>query len=587
MVFSFDNLIGLYSFLALIPLIIIYLIKPKPNTLKVPSLMFLMKRINTSTSQSLFRYFQRDILFYIQLLILLLLCFSIAQPILTLNRDVFSSNIVFIIDVSASAKVTETNGQTRLDIAKNKIKDLETSKNSLILLKSYPVVALQDVSSRELNNYLDRLEATDDTSDVASAITLASDLLITNKGRVVVVSDLIESKGIGANVAKNVLNSRGIPVDFYDTKSTNRSNVGIVDMVINGETANLYVKNYNTDIKKISLKVNNDTNILNIKSNSVEPFVFNVKGKITNVEILDKDDFNVDNKVTILRPYSDKIKVLLISNNPSKYLKAVLKSIDGVELTIAEPPVIPKGDFDLYVINNVDKDKLVVDTFGAIKRDLSDNGKAVIVLSQNNIEKINFEGLVPFTFGNLVNGGNAVVDQTNRFTKDIDFASVNKIYNISNFGDEIVSANNISVISLFNLGRGRIVYYGILDDKSDFKITPSYPVFWSNLVYYLVGRDDLNDVNLKTGFLYTDGNESKTLDKMGVYTVNDKTISVNLLNEKESDINYVGDNINSTVNHKLETVKTKVDYDLDILISILAILLVLFEFIYIKFRGEI
>ncbi len=587
MMFSFNNIFGFYAFLALVPLIIIYLIKPKPNTLKVPSLMFFMKRANSSTSQSLFRYFQKDILFFIQLFILLLLSFSITQPILTLNRDVFSSNIVFVVDVSASSKVTYANGQTRLDISKEKIKDLATSKNSLVLLKSYPIVALHDVSRSELNNYINRLEATDDISDIASAIALAGDLLANDKGRVVVLSDFIESKGINPEVAKNVLNSRGIPVNFYNTKKDNLSNVGIVDVVINEETVNLYIKNYNNETNKISLRVNNDINILNIKPNNVEPFVFNVKDQFTNVEILDSDNFNIDNKVIILRPYSDVIKVLLISNHPSKFLKAALTSIEDVKLTIAEPPVIPKGDFDLYIINNVDKDKIVVDTFGAIKRDIEENGKSVIITSQNGLDQIDFEGLILINFNNVTLGGNAVIRQNNRFTKDLDFASVSLIYNLSNQGDSIVSVNNISIISLFNLGKGKAAYYGIMDDKSDFKITPSYPVFWSNFIYYLIGRDNLNDVNLKTGYLYNDGNESKTLDKSEIYEINGRKLSVNLLNERESDINYVSEGVNNDVNYKLETVKTNVDYDLNMFISILVILLVFFEFIYIKFRGEV
>ena len=77
MLFEFGNTLGWLAFLSLIPLIIIYLIKPKPTKLKVPSLMFFMKRTNTSTAQSLFRRFQNDLLFLIQLLVLLLLAFSV------------------------------------------------------------------------------------------------------------------------------------------------------------------------------------------------------------------------------------------------------------------------------------------------------------------------------------------------------------------------------------------------------------------------------------------------------------------------------------------------------------------------------
>src|SRR3989344_1451990 len=177
MLFDIGNNLGWYAFLSLIPFIILYLIRPKPTKLKVPSLMFFMKRVSSSTTQSLFRYLQKDLLFFIQLLVLLLLAFSMVDPSFLLNRDVVSGNIVFVIDVSASSQVIEMGNKTRFEIAKEKIKDLATTRNSLVLLKSSPIMALQDVSRSELVRYLDRLNPTDDSSDVAAAISLAGDML--------------------------------------------------------------------------------------------------------------------------------------------------------------------------------------------------------------------------------------------------------------------------------------------------------------------------------------------------------------------------------------------------------------------------
>jgi len=315
---------------------------------------------------------------------------------------------------------------TRLDMAKEKIKNLATSSNSLVLLKSSPVVALQNVNSRTLSRYLDRLEATDDTSDVAAAISLAGDLLNKNKGRVVVASDFISSKGVSVDVAKNILESRGIPVDFVDTKTSLKNNVGISDMIIRGEEISLYVKNFNNVSKDISLKINKNTNNIHLNPLSVEPFVFNLVDNMTNAEIVEKDDFMMDNKVVITRPYSDKIKVLLISNNPSKFLKAVLNSIDGVVLTLSEPPIIPDGKFDVYIFDNVDRNKIVVDNFGSIMREIRDNGGSAVVVAQQDSDEINYEGLIPMKINSLISGGSISVEQTNKFTKDVEVVMHNR-----------------------------------------------------------------------------------------------------------------------------------------------------------------
>lgn len=588
MLFEFGNNLGWYAFLVLIPFIILYLIRPKPVKLKVPSLMFFMKRTSTSTAQSLFRHFQNDLLFFIQLLVLSLLALSIVDPSLILNRDVVSSNIVFVIDMSASSQVFEDGNLTRFDIAKEKVEDLATTRNSLVLLKSYPVVALENVGRSELVRYLDRMGPKDDTSDVAAAISLAGDMLSDKKGRVVVVSDFIESKGVDADVAKNVLESRGITVDFIDTKKSKRNNVGIVNMAINGEDVNIYVKNYNEIPNEVSLKVNNEIHNLNIGPGDVEPFVFNVESNLTKINILNNDDFMLDNSIAVLKPYSDTIKILFVTNKRSKFLSAALNSIEGVDVTFAEPPIVTEGDFDIYLISDVDKNKLVIDTFGSIGEQIN-NGKAVIVAAQKNSRNIDYEGLLPFEFGNLVEGGNANAEQINKFTKDIDFGNVRHVYELINSPDgTVVSVNNNNVVSLYGVGNGKFVYYGIMEDESDFKLTPGYPIFWNNLIYSLVGRGDLNEVNLRTGQVIDFGNESKTLDKIGIYNLQGKDIVVNLINERESDINYVDNGTRlEYITDDLDVVKSDVDYKLDVYIALLVLLLVLLEFIYIKFRGEI
>src|SRR3989338_832771 len=232
MVFEFLNNLGWFAFLSLIPFIIIYLIKPTPSTLKVPSLMFFMQHTKQSKAASWLKYLFRDLLFLLQLLVLLLLSFTITQPFFSAFTDVVSDNIVFVLDTSASSKVLEDKDLSRFDIAKEKIEEFATSENSLVLLKSEPILALQGVSKGELKRYLSRLEPSDDVTDISSAISLAGTLLEKDQGRIVVVSDFANSKGSDFINSKSLVESKGVDVDLVDTKISNRSNLGIVDMII-------------------------------------------------------------------------------------------------------------------------------------------------------------------------------------------------------------------------------------------------------------------------------------------------------------------------------------------------------------------
>ena len=69
----FLNPPGLYALLSLIPLILLYLVKPKPQEKKIPSLMFFLKDIGRENSLAFFRRLNQDWLFLLQLLVLILL----------------------------------------------------------------------------------------------------------------------------------------------------------------------------------------------------------------------------------------------------------------------------------------------------------------------------------------------------------------------------------------------------------------------------------------------------------------------------------------------------------------------------------
>jgi len=100
---DFMNPWGLYAFAILIPIIILYLLKPKPKDLRIPSLMFIMEIEHKKRFSSFFRKIIRDPLLIIQILAICLLVMTIANPFYvseetrSVNKDV-----VVVLDLSAS-----------------------------------------------------------------------------------------------------------------------------------------------------------------------------------------------------------------------------------------------------------------------------------------------------------------------------------------------------------------------------------------------------------------------------------------------------------------------------------------------------
>ena len=146
---------------------------------------------------------------------------------------------------------------------------------------------------------------------------------------------------------------------------------------------------------------------------------------------------------------------------------------------------------------------------------------------------------------------------------------------------------------------GKIAYYGILDDTSDFKTLPSYPIFWNSLINFMIGTEDIKDFNLKTGKIATI-NEQKVktpsstlttskllMDEAGIYEFDGKKFAVNLLDEKESDVNLPSKVENKEEREKLlERESREHDFNLEFTILAFVFLFMLAEFFYIKRRGD-
>ena len=107
MALGLTNSIGLLALGFLIPLIIIYLIKPQPKKISIPSLMFLTQQYKKSKTQSFLRKILKDPLFVLQLLVLLFLIFSLTDPWYDTTKIISTENTILVLDISASMQAQD------------------------------------------------------------------------------------------------------------------------------------------------------------------------------------------------------------------------------------------------------------------------------------------------------------------------------------------------------------------------------------------------------------------------------------------------------------------------------------------------
>lgn len=619
----FQRPLGLLALLAVAVFIFLYLRRPKPQDKVIPSLMFIMQDSKRSRQYSFFQKLLTNLLFLLQLLSILGLALVAAAPFVKLKYDVTLENTVIILDVSASMQAKEK-GVSRFDKAVEQAKKAVSGRNSIIMAENTPLIVLENEDKDVALDVLSKIKPKATATNLGDALLLAKDMLGDKPGRIVVFSDFLATEGPDIEVVKTALSSEDKIVEFVDV-SNNAKNAGIVNLEVAKYNTKVYVKNFGNEPRQRTIKVLKDNKAItqatvDIAPHSIENFVFDTPPGISTVELEPKDDFEVDDTAYIATPPKIKNTVLLITNEKSSNLELALSVAKDVELDVVNPPVLTintkkervepyKHDIIIiYKINNANKrNGIVPGTFEDI-RDYAEKGGNVIISAQDDLKEISMGSLNIVDLKNkITKPTKACVETINQITKQFEkercFTTAASYFGAEAKKGAITFASADDKTPLIVYGEkkgGKVAYYGILDEASDFKTLPSYPIFWNLLINFMVGTEDIKDFNQKTGKIVTVGEQkintpsssltaSKFLmDESGIYEFNGRKYAVNLLDMKESDVALPSKVEAQKERQKLlETESKEHDFNLELLILMLVFLFMLAEFFYIKRRGDI
>lgn len=589
----FLNPLGLIALVSLIPLIIIYLIKEKPKVQFFPSVRFLVKRKKNSFLPNISKYI-KDPLFIIQILILIILCAAIAKPYINVPENAAAENVLIILDVSGSMQATH-NGQSRLDVAKSIALENIGDANTIILASEFPEILSEKSDNRQARRLLETVKPKDTPTNLYDAIILADDF-VDSGDVVVIISDFIHtSNDKEIKPAIDVIRSKGIKIVLENVVQSSE-NVGIVDLILSNNDTRIRIKNYNNKTSPGQIRIGSSSLDFSLEPFSSGTYSIAAPAGTSTVDLNIEDDFSLDNKVYVSRPRKDETNILYITNNKDLFLYTALSLIDGVKVDLAEPPVINSYDYDVFVIKNVDSEKLVPSIIQNINDKVA-SGSSLIVAAGDYIENTDMQ-----IFGRFERRSqeskipvNAVQSS---LTADVEFGT-SKSYFVSSLQNKLAEINSEPIIAYEKKGSGNILFYGLIDESSTFQYELYYPVFWKRILSQFVGRSDVKSLGVKTGSILAneegivvdpDGNrlESKSLiaEKTGFYSFSEKTVSANLIDEKESDINgYLLEYENEEFSS--EKASRSAPKEIVFYVLIAAFILIFLELLYIKFRGDL
>ncbi|TAN35288.1 MAG: hypothetical protein EPN24_07450 [Candidatus Methanoperedens sp.] len=608
---QFANQAGLYALLSIIPLIIIYLLRPRPLKIKIPSLMFLMD-IEKKKRLNVFRKFLKDPLFLMQLFVLILTSLAVAEPFIIANEELGGGHTVLILDASASMQA-----DGRFDRAVEEANKFLSAKNTVILAENVPVMTVKEVPSGSASDAMKKLKAKATTADISSAMLLGRRML-PEGGRMVVVSDFTSWTGEDPAVAKSLAEANGINVEFV-TVTGKTDNIGIVGGWFEGSDYRIIIRNFNKGAQTVKLEAATDgANILstdlNINGESNEYFtISNLRPGETKISIDTKDSLAVDNNAYVIIPVSVKKDILYITENIKNPSIVALKLAPFTTVQKADTKSIPSlSAYPIVFVSGA----LSPDGVKSISEHVKGGRNAVIIASP---ELVNMD-MLPVELVEISNETSLNVVRGSRMTEaiGIEKIKVKKHFKatLKRGAVTLVEAGDKSpMLAYWKYGKGIVIYSGLADPAgdnifdplntmvwNDFHALPEYPLFWKQMLEWITGSLDVSEYNAKTGqYINLPARETvKTpsesittdmllLDEVGVYELPDKDVAVNLYDEKES--NLAGGGITSQPSEKKEisynTQIVRAPRNLDIYLIIIAILLVIMELYYLRWRGEL
>lgn len=623
--------LALLGLLSIIPLIILYMLLPKPFKVSMPSVMFLVKveesreKIYSSITKLV-----KDPLFLIQLLVLIMLAVAAAGPYI-LSYDTHSDeSTVIIIDTSGSMQV---NG--RFDDATRDAVRYLSQVNTVILAESVPVVVAENVSASEAESVIRGLTPKAVTADLGSAMAAGANVLSAKGGSMYIFSDFTSWDGLNPLEAKNLLGS-GLNVNFMPCGTPTDNNLGIVNGYLeksNG-TYNYYfmVRNYGTGVKTVSANVTttvpNGSRLvytpmsLTIPGDGVETFVFKgVRSGTTEIKITANDSLAEDNAAYISLPGTQSAGALYISDagDADKLPSQIaLELIPELTLTsVGEVPAEIPSDYQFVVVNMGER-VLQAAEVDALHTYITNGGNIVFVggeyLEAGN-QTVNLSKILPARLNATVETqiGVPIYAIGSDLTSGLDLNDVYvKTYLNAETRDladtvyPVMTNQGVPIVAYGPYGNGTVFYFGLNDHAGDnawnnFASFPQFPVFWIRMADYFTGIGDISEYNLDAGTLMVLPNNTEIItpegrtttnkvlfDKAGIYTIGQKKIAVNMYNDKESNtlLPRLDGVDNANEGGELPTIY-EIKNNLFYIFAILAALFILAELYLLRKRGDI
>lgn len=551
--------IGLLALASLAVLAILYFISRKPSSLSIPTIRFLVDDPQRAGSTPRLNTFRRSLLLLLQALVLVAVSMALAGPYLTTPGGDAGGSAVVVVDASASM-ATRGDGATRFDRAVAAAREGLPATTSVVIAGANPYVAVSGAPASRAAAALETVSVSETPGDLRSAVALATSIAGENE-RIVVYSDFADVTDWRAGVEE--ARARGHPVELVQFDGGGRDNVGIVGLDFGRTTVTASVTNAGQERATRTVSLGDQSRSVTLAPGDVTTVSFDVPSGGGRITLSPGDSFPVDDVAYVAAADTDAIRVLVLTNDENRYLTTALQVIDEVEVTVETLPTPVRGEYDVVVFDDVDPDRLLAGNLESAREVLRAGG-GVVVTAQENLQAVPYGSLLLLDPGTVESSGQPPAATGNPITEGISFPPPESYVTgeLATGRALLRASDGTPLLAVDAQDGGQVVYYGYLDDASDFRFNYLYPVFWKRLTYFAAGRQSIENMNRATGdsLSFQEPTTVETprgtvtartipLDRVGVYSLGNFRIGASLLSPTESAVSVqpVGDDGDGTV----------------------------------------
>ncbi|WP_198662177.1 BatA domain-containing protein [Halorussus litoreus] len=605
--------LGLAALAAAIPILALYLLEPDPERVRFPAVEFLAGNREERRRHPALRRLQRNALLLIQLLAVAALATSLAAPYVPVSETRTVSETVVVVDASASM-ATAADGTTRFDRAVAAAKDAATGETSVVVAGAETAVVARRVSPEAAGTSLDGLSVTGAPGDLRSAVDRAASVA-GEDARIVVASDFASDDWEPAVASAR---ARGYTVALRQFDRGGADNVGLVDYSFSDGTASVRVKHFGDRQVTREVSLGDATRSLDLRPGEVATATFPVPADGGRVRLSPGDSFPVDDRIPVAAPSDPTVDVLVVTNEPNRPLITALSVVRGTNVTVERPPASISESYDVVVFSRVEPGRLLDGTRELARETLAEGG-GVVIQAQSNLSAVDYGGLLPVAPNGTATDPAVRQPSDGPLTADVTFPAPERYVRADLRSGEALlrTVNGTPLLATARGDRllgngapegssdssdgGRVFYYGYPAGASSFDRNYRYPVFWKRAVYGLTGRQSLSATNRRTGTALalggnvtvetptgTSTSSALAFRQVGFYEAAGQRYAASLANTAESNVTAAPVSGNETAASADSDAETAtVPQKLTPAVAGVAILLVLLELAYLRYRGDL